>query len=283
MKFIPHGGTAPNLGVEKGPLAVLDTTFINLLSETKKCSLLDFSFSDPESMPDEKYYSVVAKDTDSMAKKIQTELTKENYTKVVTVGGDHSIALGSVLAILRTNKNKKIGLIDFDSHGDIHLLNTSPSGNFHGMWLRPLLEDFDNPEIKSIIDVRLPSEQLLYIGNLLTEDEEENFIKKNEITVLDSTRVEKNKESMVLHIKEFCKNIDLLHVTFDIDVFKESLVSATGTPNPNGFDIPMVEACLSPIIESGKLFSLDVVEVNPDKPNSRGTIELAQKVILSLI
>jgi arginase len=283
MKFIPHGGSAPNIGVEKGPSAVLDNSFLEILKKTNNCKTLDITFSDPESMPDEEYYSVVSKDTNMMAKKIQDEISQGSYSKLVTVGGDHSIALGSMLAVLRTHKDKRVGLIDFDSHGDIHLLKTSPSGNFHGMWLRPLLEDFDIPEIKSIVDVQLHPEQLLYIGNLLTEEEEENFIKKNEVIVLDGVWVEKNKDSMIRHIEEFCQKVDMLHVTFDIDVFKESIVSATGTPNPDGFDIPMIESCIAPIKASGKLFSLDVVEVNPDKTGAEQAIKLAQKIITDLI
>ena len=283
MKFIPHGGTKPNLGVEKGPLFVLDNFFIKTLNKENNCTVLDFSFSAPESMSDDKYYSVVAEDTNIMAKKIGEKLSEKNYSRLVTVGGDHSIALGSVLAVLRTHKDKRVGIIDFDSHADIHMVQTSPSGNFHGMWLRPLLGDFDNAEIASIIDVRLPTEQLLYIGNLLTEDEEENFIQTNNIVVLDRTNPEMSAAHAQKTIETFCKNIDILHVTFDIDVFKEELVRATGTPNPHGFDADMVEECLKPIAGSGKLFSLDVVEVNPEKTGGEQTILLAQKIIQNLI
>ena len=278
MKYIPSGGKVLNIGVEHGPSAVISPAFIATLRG--KISEIDFAFSLPENTTDQNYYRIVAEETNALAQQIQEKISHGDIDKVITVGGDHSIALASMLGILRSFPTKKIGLIDFDSHGDIHLTKTSPTGNLHGMWLRPLLEDFDNEDIRSIVgNTRLNTKNLLYIGNLLLEEEEERLIAEDAIQTIPSTVFEQSDTSPEQKIKAFCESLDMIHITFDIDVFKESLVRATGTPNPNGFDMKMIERSIAPILESGKFFSMDLVEVNPEKPGAKETIELAQKII----
>lgn len=283
MKYIPIGGAVLNLGVEYGPDAVLNSDFVDKINKRNKVDIIRYKFSKPEKVGQKTYYSTIAKETNILAHKIFNKLQKKNYKYMVTVGGDHSMALASVLAVFKFYKNKKVGLIDFDSHGDIHLVKTSPTGNFHGMWLRPLLSKFDHKEIGLISNIRITSDNFLYIGNLLTEQEEERFIKESKIKVINSKQIVNKVKLIQNQISRFCNKFDVIHVTFDIDVFKTSIVSATGTPNPNGFDRAMVKKCIKPIVISKKLFSLDLVEVNPKKQGSKETVRVAQKVILDLL
>lgn len=284
MKFMPFGGEhVPNIGVEEGSDAVLDSKFLNTIQKNTDFSLIEYFFSNPDTVDNEQYYSVVSEETNTLAQKITQELDSGMYEKLIMVGGDHGTACSSLLAVLRFFKDKKVGLIDFDSHGDIHLLGTSPSGNFHGMWLRPFLDSFDEQHIRNIIDVQLPTDRCLYIGNMVTEAEEERFIQEKNIQNITSENILSNRRNMVEKIKSFCESVDVVHLTFDIDVFKKDIVSATGTPNPNGFDEEMVDACMNALLDSHKLFSMDLVEVNPKKENPEKTIEMAQKVIQSVL
>ncbi len=284
MKYLPYGGDAVlNIGVEEGPDAVLSEVFVASLETQGKCDHLDFTYSEPEAVPDDAYYSVFSKETDTLARQIVEKLKSGRYSHLVTVGGDHGIGLASTLAVLRFHKDKKVGLIDFDSHGDIHLLGTSPSGNFHGMWLRPLFDGFDEPHVAGIVDVSLSPSQCMYIGNMILEEEERSFIEKNDIAVINSNDITEGQTAVQERIKKFCESVDVLHVTFDIDVFKKDLVASTGTPNPDGFDEAMIGVCMEPIVASQKLFSLDVVEVNPKKGDPENTIRLAQEVISKFV
>jgi arginase len=284
MKFMPFGGEhVPNIGVEEGSDAVLDSKFLNTIHEKADFDLIEYVFSNPDTIDSEKYYTVVAEETNTLAQRITKALDSGTYDKLIMVGGDHGTACASVLAVLRFFKDKKVGLVDFDSHGDIHLLGTSPSGNFHGMWLRPFLDSFDESHIRNIIDVQLPTDRCLYIGNMITEAEEERFIQENHIQAITSENIVSDKQHVIEKIKSFCASVDVIHLTFDIDVFKKDIVSATGTPNPNGFDEEMVAVCMDTVLGSGKLFSTDVVEVNPKKDNPEKTIEMAQGVILSVL
>ena len=283
LKYVPHGGAEFNIGVEHGPDAVLAPLFLETLKQLGVVDIFTHTFPNPDRVSKSDYYAVIAKESDSTASEIGARLNSKKYSGLITVGGDHSIAFASTLAVLRFFKGKKVGIIDFDSHGDIHLTHTSPSGNFHGMWLRPFLEHFDNNEITKVVDVVVPAQHVLYIGNLLLEDEEAQFIRKNKITVFDSQQCSQNDSLTQKKIAEFCKKFDYIHVSFDIDVFKEEIVHATGTPNPQGFNSDEIMECIETIIQSRKLFSLDIVEVNPEKEGSLGTIKTAQEVITAFL
>ena len=280
MKYIPSGGTVLNLGVEKGPEAVLTSEFIQEISQENEVDLFDYAFSDPDPIAPDTYYPVIAEESAALANDLVEKLTHKKYSGLITVGGDHSIAYGSMLGVLRFLEGKKVGVIDFDSHGDIHLKGTSPTGNFHGMWLRPFFDTFDDSSIASVIDVQvIPAEQFLYIGNLILETEEARFIQEKNISIINSSMIDTDASAMMKKIADFCESVEVVHVTFDIDVFKKDIVSATGTPNPNGFETNMIKSCIKPIVDSKKLFSMELVEVNPTKEGGAQTIATAQMVI----
>lgn len=279
LKFLPYGGVEFDIGVEEGSNAVLSEPFLEKFPEIAEKNILSFTFPDPEAIASERYYAMIAEETNGLAHAVNGALSTGEYGHVITVGGDHSIALGSTLGNLRHLRGKKVGLIIFDSHADIHLVKTSPSGNFHGMWLRPILGDFDNGTIKDIVDVSLDPSDLLYIGNMHTEEEEDRFIAAHAVQKINSRDIENDAQAVRSAITQFCEKYDYLHVSFDIDVFNQSLVSATGTPNPEGLDQAMVDTCLQSVLDSKKVFSFDLVEVNPEKEGAEKTVEMAQKVL----
>jgi len=280
MKYIPSGGTVLNIGVENGPDAVLTPEFIQDISQENEVDLFDYTFSDPDPISKETYYPVVAEESATLANDIVEKLTHKKYSGLINVGGDHSIAYATILGVLRFLEGKKVGIIDFDSHGDIHLQRTSPTGNFHGMWVRPFFDIFDEKSIADVVNVEvIPSNQFLYIGNMLLEEEESRFIQEKGIPVIDSKMIDADKAGMMKKIADFCENVEFVHVTFDIDVFEKDIVSATGTPNPDGFGVEMIKDCIKPIVDSGKLFSMDLVEVNPAKENAVQTVSTAQMII----
>ncbi len=281
MKYIPIGGKELNLGVEYGPDEILTKDFLNKLTDFH---IIDFDFSLPEEIPDDKYYLSISDEISELSQKIQKEFidTKSNF--IINVGGDHSIASSSLLSALKIMQDKKVGVIMFDSHGDLHLKRTSPTGNYHGMWLRPFWDIYDDPHIENIIDVSLDNSQLLFIGNLLLEEEEVDFMSKNKIPVFSSKEFTDNKKNNSYNqILDFCNKHDVVHVSFDIDVFKTSLVSATGTPNPDGFDKKMIFDIIDVLKGNGKIVSLDLVEVNPKKFGAKETITLAQEVLRAFL
>ena len=277
MKYIPIGGDKLNLGVEIGPDEILTKEFLHKINNNH---IIDFNFSLPENISNDMYYHTMANEIDELSQKIQKEYNDNHINFILNIGGDHSIASSSLLSVIKLQKGKRVGVIMFDSHGDLHLKKTSPTGNYHGMWLRPFWSVYDDPEIQKIINVSLLGDQLLFIGNLLLEEEEVNFLAHHKVKQFSSEKFNDNlKEKSYKELADFCNSHDVIHVSFDIDVFKTSLVSATGTPNPNGFDKEMIFEIINVLKKTNKIFSLDLVEVNPKKDGAEATISLAQEVI----
>lgn len=196
MKYIPFGGKELNIGVENGPDEILTEGF---LKKFNNYNILDFNFSLPENVDDDKYYSFMAKEISELSQKIKKEVIDNNIDYILNVGGDHSIASSSLLSVVKLMKDKKVGVIMFDSHGDLHLKKTSPTGNYHGMWLRPFWDIYDDIEIQKIIDISLEGDQLLFIGNLLVEEEEVNFLSNRKVKLFPSEKFSENTKEPFLN------------------------------------------------------------------------------------
>lgn len=275
---LPNHGHTPNVGVEDGPDAVLTDAFLS--SFPKETAVDSFSFPLPEAIDKKSYLAEMAAHSLKLANLINKTL-QPGETQVV-VGGDHSVAFGSLLALIRRVDPKRIGYIQFDSHGDVHRYSTSPSGNFHGMWLRPFIDPFDASEISRLVDGYLGKGQLMFVGNLELESEEENVFKDNKIEVVPSEEILESKDSALARIKEYASSFDHIHISFDVDVFDRQLVSATGTPAQHGMTKPQVFEILE-VLKPLPTKSIDVVEVNPRKAGSTATIEIAQEVLSNLL
>ncbi|MDR0462821.1 MAG: arginase family protein, partial [Pseudomonadales bacterium] len=120
-----------------------------------------------------KYVANVQAISELIENKLQTKETS------VVIGGDHSIALPNILANLqRVDSTEKFGVLIFDSHEDFmqsEISRATSTGNFHGMWLRPLFDKFDEPVLDNLVPHKLPLSNLFYVGNLDIEDEPKDF------------------------------------------------------------------------------------------------------------
>lgn len=204
----------------------------------------------------------------------------------LVIGGDHSIACGSIGASLTIDEN--IGVIWIDAHADINTPDTSNSMNIHGMPLSFILGLSNNImgfEWMNIIP-KLKPENLVYIGLRDIEDAELEYIKllniktytindinnKGIINIMDDT----------LKYLSKCNNI---HVSWDIDSIDPLYAPSTGTKVSNGLLINEALYISNIISKSNKLMAVDMVEINPLVGNieeANKTADLANKLILSL-
>ncbi len=278
MRNIPYKGTALNIGVENGSEYVLSESFL----KENDPKVDKFHFSNPEDLNGKDYYQVIAEESAMFAEMIKSTLANDEIP--IVIGGDHSVSFASTLAVLHKYKHVNVGVIQIDSHADLHLTTTSPSGNFHGMYLRPFFDKFDDKNINQMTSgFQLPASNLLYIGNLETETEEDKFIKENNIQVLSGKMWDKDLISTIMLLKSFVHNMDHIHISFDIDVLNASLVSATGTPAANGLELNLVIDILNIIKKNATSYSFDLVEVNPAKPESERTIAVAQQILNTIV
>jgi arginase len=276
---IPSKSTEVNVGVEDGPDAVLSPAFLTQLQSNY--SMSHFQFSSPESIDKNVYMQVLARESDLFTQQINDQLRPDQVQ--VVLGGDHSVAFCSTLAILRRMpSDHTFASVHFDSHGDLHLLNTSPTGNFHGMWARALTTGIGEPSIDTLVGRRLDPHSITFYGNLDLEEEEQRYIRDNHVSVWGKQDLLSDFDSARTHARSLVSQYDHIHVSFDIDVFDVALAPATGTPAPDVLDPAQVFPLLE-VFAKAKHLSMDLVEVNPRKPGAGRTIALAQKVIETLL
>lgn len=269
LRFAPIGHTIPNLGVENGGEAIWQ--MLNKNNQQEK--LIKNTFSNPEKISNDKYLPTVFE----LYQKASLSIVKEwRSERLISLGGDHSISQISLTTVLNHFPENEVGVIMFDSHADLHLPTTSPTGNFHGMWLRSFFDQFSENKIQN---KKIKSQQLRYVGNLLTEAEEERFIEANKVTVYSADKINTENSKQ---LEQWSKKYQHLHISFDIDVFKEELCPATGTPNPSGLSKEQVLTMLLPLFNHSSI-SLDIVEFNPEKDGADKTLKLIEEIFEPII
>lgn len=273
LKNIPHRQYELNQGVEKGPEAILTEKFLNTFPRFK---LSKFIFPLPEELKEEEFNTVMAAHLEDFTKLILSQ-TKPDQTQVV-VGGDHSVAFASIAAILEKNDPKDLGYLHIDSHPDVNLFSSSPTKNFHGMYLRPfILDDFDIPQIKKLLTKKLYPENMIFIGNLDIDEEERVIFDDLQIVNINCQTPDATKM-----VAKFIKRFKHLHISVDIDVFDKTEAPATGIPAENGIKKAKIWPILH-LIARHPSISLDFVEVNPHKEGARQTIDLAQEILKKIL
>ena len=240
-----------------------------------------FTFSKPENINKNNYFDILSYELSRFKSLINSSLEPEEIP--IVIGGDNCVTFSSLLALIeRVRDTNKIGYIQFDSHGEVNLYRTSPTKNFHGMYLRPFLDSFDIPQIKSLIPSKLVLNNTLFIGDLDLDTKEKAYFKKENLRNINKDIFLKNKRSILKEIDNFLPRHEYLHINFDIDVFSSKEVIATGIPSPKGFMFDEIAELLK-IIFKHKNLSVDLCEVNPLKNGAKQTIGIAQKILMMLM
>ena len=184
------------------------------------------------------------------------------------IGGDHSIAMGTVSGIsahFRSDK-QKMGLIWFDAHGDMNLPETSPSGNIHGMPLAHLL-GYGDPQLSSILDVNpaVAPENVALIGIRDIDRGEREFINSSGIAAFTMHDIDRLGMSEVSRRALEIVNADTagFHVSFDLDGCDPDVIPGSGTLVPGGVSYREAHFLLEACANDGRMIAMEVVELNP--------------------
>lgn len=182
----------------------------------------------------------------------------------LVLGGDHSIAIGTIAGVLQHKKN--LGVIWFDAHGDINTEETSPTGNIHGMPVAVSL-GFGHEKLISIggENTKLQAERLVFIGCRDLDAGERKVLKELGITVFTMHEIDRYGMTEVIEraLKVAGNGTDGIHVSFDLDSMDPAYVEGTGTRVPGGLTYRESHLALEMIALSEKLVSAEFVEVNP--------------------
>jgi len=198
------------------------------------------------------------------------------------LGGDHSIAVGTVAAV---SADDPTGLIWIDAHGDFNTPETSPSGNIHGMPLAALIGE-GHP---SLVNVGRPGlkvlpENVVLIGQRDLDLSEKTRLKKSGITVFTMRDIDEQGISSVANkaVMKFA-HLKRIHLTLDMDALDPMEAPGVGTPVPGGLSYREAHLLMEILADSGKVASMDLVEVNPILDVANKTAELAVELTLSAL
>ncbi len=205
----------------------------------------------------------------------------------VVLGGDHSIAVGTVsgVAEFHRQRGQKIGLIWIDAHSDINTPDTSPSGNVHGMPLAALLGL--GPEALSEIfgfSPKVSPENTVLIGIRDVDPTEKENIRRAGITEVYTMRdIDERGMRAVMEeaLRAAGRGTAGYHVSLDMDWIDPEDAPGVGTPVRGGATYREAHLAMEIIADHGRLLSFEIVEVNPVIDEHNRTADLAVELISS--
>jgi arginase len=204
----------------------------------------------------------------------------------VVLGGDHSIAIGTVSGVSEffRERDQKVGLIWVDAHGDMNTPESSPTGNIHGMPLATLL-GMGHPRLVEMGGFwpKVARENVCLIGIRDIDEIERQNIRRSGIHAYTMRDVdERGMRAIMQEAIQFANDGTAgFHVSFDLDGMDPRDVPGTGTPVKGGISWREANLLMEMVSDTGRMTSLEVTELNPilDVRNQSG--EVAVDVILS--
>jgi arginase len=206
----------------------------------------------------------------------------------VVLGGDHSLAVGSVgaTADFAAARGHDIGLVWVDAHGDMNTPATTSSGNVHGMPLSALLGP--EPSELARIGERSPkvnADRTVIIGVRNLDDLEKARIRASGVHVFTMKDIDRHGIATIMEQALVLAGRDTLgiHVSFDVDACDPSIAPGVGTPVKGGLNYREAHMVMEMIADSGRLLTLDMVEVNPILDTQNQTALLAAELASSAL
>ncbi len=204
----------------------------------------------------------------------------------VFLGGDHSIATGTIAGVARhfSEQNERIGVLWFDAHADMNTPETSPSGNVHGMPLATLL----GYGVDALVNVggsgpKVDPANVFVIGARDIDVHERDIIAKAGIKVFSMKEIDVLGMAEVTRraIEGASQGTAGIHLSFDIDGLDPEIAPGVGTPVRGGINYREAHLFMELLADTGLLTSMDIVELNPVRDVANRTAELVVHLLQS--
>ncbi len=240
----------------------------------------------PEGTATAKYLPQIADTCTALASMVEGAM--ESGRAPIILGGDHSIAAGTVAGVSACyrKKGQKIGLIWVDAHADMNTPDSSPSGNVHGMPLACCV-GIGPPELTNIgghapyVDPR----NVALVGIRSVDRPEREHVRKSGVSAFTMRDIDERGLRTVMEdaIRIASDGTAAIHVSFDMDVVDPREAPGVGTPVKGGFTWREAHLAMETLSDSGLMCSMDVVEVNPVIDEVNRTAVLAVELIMSAL
>ncbi|MCC7237300.1 MAG: arginase [Bryobacterales bacterium] len=277
-------------GVDMGPSAIrlarLDARLEALGYEVD--DLGNVEVDQPESRPvgreNARYLPEITASCRRLSKTVERALSEGRFPLVL--GGDHSVAAGTVAGVARHFRKRKqnVGLIWIDAHADMNTPETSPSGNVHGMPLASLV-GMGPEELVSLggFAPKVRPENVVLVGIRDVDQLEKPHIKSSGVRAFTMRAIDERglRDVMNEAIRIASDGTAGFHVSFDMDSVDPADAPGVGTPVRGGMTYREAHLALELVCDSGRMVSLEVVEVNPVLDVANRTAELAVELVMS--
>ena len=219
---------------------------------------------------------------------VVTRTMDEDVTPVV-LGGDHSIAMGTIAGVARhfRKKKEKAGLVWFDAHADANTEHTSPTGNIHGMPMAVCL-GLGAKDLLSIYDARGPmidGERAAIIGLRAVDVKERANVAQVGIGAFTMRHLDERGMRAVMEaaIQRALNGTSGIHVSIDLDAVDPDEAPGVGTPSPGGIGYREMHLAMEMLADTNRVCSVELVEVNPVLDRANQTAKLAVELLCSLL
>jgi arginase len=234
------------------------------------------------SNPKLKYVDCIIPMSRRVAGAVATSVRAKHFPLVL--GGDHSLSVGSVRGAAR---DRRIGVVWIDAHGDFNTAETTPSGNIHGMSLA-ILAGLGDKSLVRLWDEAVPvidPNNISIIGARDLDSGEKVNLQKAGAMVMSMEQIDRYGMVSAVEkaIEHISREVDGIYLSLDLDALDPEHAPGVGTPVPAGLSTREVHLACELIAETGKLIGMDLVEVNPILDIQNRTAILAVDFALSAL
>lgn len=233
-----------------------------------------------------KYLKEIAETSKEVADRIYQTLEAGLFP--ISLGGDHSIAVGTQAGVSRYYRDRKraIGCVWIDAHADMNTPESTPSGNVHGMPFAATL-GFGPEPLANIFGFapKIKPENCVLIGARNLDERERGLVKNSGINVFTMRTIDEQGmgEVMQKSLAFATRGTAGFVVSFDMDVVDPSEAPGVGTPVPGGITFREAHLAMEMIADSKKMLALEMVEINPIIDIANKTAILAVGLVTSAL
>ncbi|MBI1868091.1 MAG: arginase [Methylocystis sp.] len=287
---VPVGHGAGEAGACRGPAALRSIGIARALEQCG-CEIVDHGDLRPPR-------ALAEKDDPSLRKLARNAPIVGAYTQLLAdaayrlmkgkatpmfLGGDHSLAMGTVAGVARhwAEAKRDLFLLWLDAHADYNTPSISPTGNMHGMALAMLTGErgfeplFGDPPCKAVVP-----ENVYVLGLRSVDPDEDRLLRRSGVHVIGMRRLNAVGVRLAMQpmLDEVSRRDGVLHVSVDVDVLDPGIAPGVGTPAPGGATLEQARLIMRTLRDCGRVASLDVAELNPsldiDGRSARAVVEL---------